>query len=199
MVDPHLRCTQCTPCSNQQNNIRDKLGFLGLSGGGGGGLPESVAVNWQDCHAIPESVLDVATLIEPFALARHALHRAKIANWKPQSVLVLGGGPIGQAVLHNLRAVGCQTLMCSEVSKARQEQVQAIGCIIIDSTTTDVASIVREITGGHGATVVFDCAGVQPAFQAGMEALGKRGTLVMVASWIQPVIFDCNQTFAQDD
>lgn len=112
---------------------------------------------------------------------------------------MLGGGPIGQAVLHNLRAVGCQIRMCSEVSKARQEQVQAIGCIIIDSTTTDVASIVREITGGHGATVVFDCAGVQPAFQAGMEALGKRGTLVMAASWIQPVIFDCNQTFAQDD
>ena len=77
--------------------------------------------------------------------------------------------------------------MCSEVSKARQEQVRAIGSTVIDFTTTDVASRVREMTRGHGATVVFDCAGVQPAFQAGMEALGKRGTLVMVASWIQPV------------
>jgi len=88
MVDPHLHCTQCTPCSNQQNNICDKLGFLGLSGGGGGGLSEFVAVNWQDCHAISESMLDVAALIEPLAVARHALHRAKVTNWKDQSVLV---------------------------------------------------------------------------------------------------------------
>jgi (R,R)-butanediol dehydrogenase/meso-butanediol dehydrogenase/diacetyl reductase len=187
MVDPHLHCTQCTPCSCQQNKICDKLGFLGLSGGGGGGLSEFVAVNWQDCHAIPESMLDVAALIEPLAVARHALHRAKVTSWKDQSVLVLGGGPIGQAVLHNLQALGCRTLMCSELSKTRQEQVRAIDCTIIDPTTTQVPSRVREITGSHGATVVFDCAGVQPAFQAGMEALGKRGTLVMVASWIQPV------------
>lgn len=132
-------------------------------------------------------MLDVAALIEPLAVARHALHRAKVTSWKDQSVLVLGGGPIGQAVLHNLQALGCRTLMCSELSKTRQEQVRAIDCTIIDPTTTQVPSRVREITGSHGATVVFDCAGVQPAFQAGMEALGKRGTLVMVASWIQPV------------
>jgi threonine dehydrogenase-like Zn-dependent dehydrogenase len=192
MVDPHLHCTQCTPCSCQQNNICDKLGFLGLSGGGGGGLSEFVAVNWQDCHAIPESMLDVAALIEPLAVARHALHRVRVTSWKDESVLVLGGGPIGQAVLHNLRAVGCTTLMCSEVSKARQDQVRAIGCTIFDPTMTDVASRVRAMTGGHGATVVFDCAGVQPAFQAGMEALGKRGTLVMVASWTQPVSWACD-------
>lgn len=95
MVDPHLHCTHCVLCSNQRNNICDALGFLGLSGGGGGGLSEFVAVNWQDCHAIPESMLDVAALIEPLAVARHALHRAKVSSWKGQSVLVLGGGPIG--------------------------------------------------------------------------------------------------------
>lgn len=88
--------------------------------------------------------------------------------------------------------------MCLEVSKSRQEQVSAIVSAVIDLTTTDVASRVREMTGGHGATVVFDCAGVQPAFQAGMEALGKRGTLFMVASWIQPVRLDCDRTLAQD-
>lgn len=132
-------------------------------------------------------MLDVAALIEPLAVARHALHRAKIVSWEDQSVLVLGGGPIRQAVLHNLRALGCRTLMCSELSKTRQEQVRALGCTIIDPKMTEVPSKVREVTGGYGAMVVFDCAGVQPAFQAGMEALGKRGTLVMVASWIQPV------------
>ena len=74
--------------------------------------------------------------------------------------------------------------------------MRAIRCNIIDPKTTDVAPRVREMTRGHGVTVVFDCAGVQPAFQAGMEALGKRGTLVMVASWIQPVSLNCDRALA---
>jgi threonine dehydrogenase-like Zn-dependent dehydrogenase len=192
MVDLHLHCTQCIPCSYHQNKICDKLGFLGLSRGGGGGLSEFIAVNWQDCHAIPESILNVAALIEPLAAARHALHRAKVTSWKDENILVLGGGPIGPggSAQSSSRWLHDTHVLRSVKSTPRSSQDRWLHNF--DPTTTDVAPRICEMTGGHGATLFFDCAGVQPAFQAGMEALGKRGTLVMVASWKQPVSWACD-------
>lgn len=190
IIDPRLRCDDCEYCSKGESNLCNKPGFIGLSGGGGGGLSQYVAVNWQQCYAIPASIIEYAALIEPLAVARRGMRRAKVKDWQDKTALVLGGGPIGQAMLYNLRAAGCNSIYCSEPAALRKEQVAAIGCTVLDPTSTDVVDSLRSKTGS-GVDVVFDCAGVLSAMTVGMQALRKQGTYLMIASWDKPVSNTC--------
>ena len=186
VVDPHLFCSKCHHCETS-NNLCDDFGFLGLSGGGGGGFSQYFAVDWRACHPVPESLLGVACLIEPLAVARRALHRVGSCDWSSKTALILGGGPIGQAVLWNLRSFGCQNILCSEPAAIRQQQVKRAGGVVIDPSKADAVTVVQQTTGSRGADVVFDCAGLQSALDLGMAVLSKHGQYVMVASWSKPV------------
>jgi len=54
---------------------------------------------------------------------------------------------------------------------------------IIDPSQEDVIAKCRELTGGQGVDVVFDCAGVQAALESACQAMRIRGTLVNIAIW----------------
>ena len=45
----------------------------------------------------------------------------------------------------------------------------------------------RELTAGEGVDIVFDCAGIQPGLQDGVEAVRHRGTYLNVAGWEKSV------------
>lgn len=188
MIDPRLYCTTCRHCITGDTHLCEKPGFLGLSGGGGGGFSEFIAVRWQQCYPIPQSALHTAALIEPLAVARHGLRASRISSFTDKVVLVLGGGPIGQALIYDLRANGVNRVIVSEPAAIRQQQTKAIpGVTVLDPKTTDIATELKIITSGIGADVVFDCAGVPAAMAAGLDSLRKKGTFVLIASTDKPV------------
>src|SRR6185437_12768520 len=57
---------------------------------------------------------------------------------------------------------------------------------IIDASSGDVAARVRELTGGHGADVVFNTVG-DPYFQAAHKSLALRGRQILIAA-VNPVV-----------
>jgi len=99
-------------------------------------------------------------------------------------VLVLGGGPIGLSVIQALKAQGSESIIVAEVASRRKEFAKSFGAShILDPSKEDVVARCRELTGGQGVDVVYDCAGVQVALDSACEALRVRGTLVNVAIW----------------
>ena len=52
---------------------------------------------------------------------------------------------------------------------------------VIDASATDVASRVRELTGGKGAEIVFNTVG-DPYFEAAHKSLGLRGRQILIAA-----------------
>src|SRR5262249_61886387 len=52
---------------------------------------------------------------------------------------------------------------------------------VIDASATDVAARVRELTGGHGADIVFNTVG-DPYFQAAHQSLALRGRQILIAA-----------------
>ncbi|VUC22321.1 unnamed protein product, partial [Clonostachys rosea] len=56
-----------------------------------------------------------------------------------------------------------------------------------------VVERVKALTGGRGADVGFDAAGVQIAVDAAFEALKARGTLVNIAVWDKKAGVDMNE------
>jgi threonine dehydrogenase-like Zn-dependent dehydrogenase len=198
MVDPRIICRKCTSCTSGCDNICTNWGYIGLNGGGGGGagFSEKVNVETRMCHVLPDDGtvdLNSVVLCQPLTVGRHALAASGIPDFTGLNVLVLGGGPVGLAVLLNLRAKGVGVglsgrVFVSEPTAKRSEMIQRLGLSedILNPMTANVAEECRSRTGGRGVDVVFDSAGAEAGMLAGMESLKLRGTYVNIAGWRQP-------------
>lgn len=151
--------------------------------GWGGGLAEHMVVPASCVKPLPDNIsLEVGALIEPLAVGWHAVD---ISPYKDgDAALVLGGGPIGLAVVQALAGKGCKKIIVSEVSGRRRQFAQQFGAHhVIDPTAVDVVEEVDRLTGGEGADVGFDAAGVQVAVDSAFKAIKARCTLVNIAVW----------------
>ena len=168
-------------------------GFIGLSGGGGG-LSDFLMVPEDHAHILPDNVsLEIGALVESLAVAWYALSMAPLT--KALNILVLGVGPIGISIILCLRAQGCGTIVVSELSVARSKFARHFGAdYVLDPTKEkDYIGRVKELTGGEGQDIVFDCAGVATALESACKCLKVRGTVVNVAIWEKAIPFQPNE------
>lgn len=181
-VQPIIYDGDCRSCVRGLVNCCDQNGFVGLSGWGGG-LCETMVVPDSCVKQLPDNVsLEEGALVEPLAVGWHAVD---ISPFKEtDSVLILGAGPIGLAVVQVLVGRGCKNIIVTEVSSKRREFATQFGAHhTIDPINEDVVARVEELTGGLGADVAFDAAGAQAALDTAFNALKARGTLVNIAVW----------------
>lgn len=124
----------------------------------------------------------VLALVEPIAVAWHAINISPFK--KGDSVLILGAGPIGLAVIQCLIARGAEKIIVSEMATGRKEFAKQFGAhYVLDPSKDDIVARVREICDGRGANVAFDAAGVQAGLDQAIQALRAGGTLVNIAIW----------------
>jgi threonine dehydrogenase-like Zn-dependent dehydrogenase len=136
---------------------------------------------------------DLSTaLIEPLSVAWRAV---ECSNAKPtDSVLVIGGGPIGLAIILCLRAQDVENIIVSEMASKRKELALEVGARhVLDPTTEDIVSRCIELCDGQGASIAFDCAGVQAGLDAAIEATRAKATIVNVAVWEKSPTFPVNK------
>jgi NADPH:quinone reductase len=124
----------------------------------------------------------------PFVTAMEGFRRAGMPK-QDETVLVMGvNGKVGQAAVqiaswHGARVIGV-------VRKNEPYEGHANGKVdVIVSSTTDVATRVREFTNGKGADIVFNTVG-DPYFQAATKSLAVRGRQVLIAAINRVVQFD---------
>lgn len=101
-----------------------------------------------------------------------------------KTALVVGGGPIGLAVVQVLKARGVQTIAVAEVSDQRREYALTLGAThVFNPLTDDAVAKIRGLTGDAGADISFECSGVQAGFDTAMKAIRVRGTTTIVSLW----------------
>lgn len=141
--------------------------------------------------AVVCSLTRIPALVEPIAVAWHSINTSPFK--KGDKVLVLGGGPIGLAVIQCLKAKGAGTIIASEVAPRRKDFAKKFGAQhVLDPTQDDVVTRVKEICGGVGADLAFDAAGVQAGLNQALKAIRARGTLVNIAVWEKPAQLQVN-------
>jgi NADPH:quinone reductase-like Zn-dependent oxidoreductase len=126
------------------------------------------------------SMDEAAGIGVPFVTAIEGFRRT--GQPKPgETVLIMGiNGKVGQAAAqlatwHGARVIGV-------VRKSEPYQGHANGPVeMIDSSATDVAPRVREMTNGKGADIIFNTVG-DPYFQAAHKALALAGRQVLIAA-----------------
>ncbi len=124
--------------------------------------------------------LDDRILVEPFAVAMHAVERAKTTNLLSfgSKVLVQGCGPIGLTVIAVLRTMGIQNIIAVDGDAKRLQLAKEIGADLTvnfkDFTGfDDMLAFVKRQTNG-GADFAFQCTGV-PAAASNIYKFIKRG------------------------
>ncbi|RDW59629.1 hypothetical protein BP6252_12716 [Coleophoma cylindrospora] len=190
-IQPTISDGTCSACHAGLENVCYSGGFIGLSGGGGG-LSDAVVIPAVNVLPLPSNIpLDIGALVEPLAVGWHAVAQSPLKN--DSSILILGGGPIGIAVLLALRARGCGKIIVSEPSTSRQRFDLHFGAdYVLDPRTDDVLKEVRCLTDGNGVDIAFDCAGVAPGLKAACQAIKARGTVVNVSIWEKAIPFQPN-------
>ena len=131
---------------------------------------------------------EVAVLTEIFAVSV-GLDRAKQMSSFPSesfrfddTVVVLGVGPLGMCFLMKARMLGAGTIIAADRSDYRLNFAKRLGADQVinvgRNSQAERRQMIRELSGGRGADVVIECAGVPQAVPEALEMLRVGGLLV---------------------
>jgi L-iditol 2-dehydrogenase len=131
-------------------------------------------------HRLPDNVTwTQGALVEPFSCGYYATVRADNLD-ASDTVVVLGAGPIGLGVVAASAAKGA-TVIAAEPAADRGALATRLGAsAVLDPTAADFLDAVTELTGGLGASVVFEASGHPPAMATALEVAGFRARLVYI-------------------
>jgi (R,R)-butanediol dehydrogenase/meso-butanediol dehydrogenase/diacetyl reductase len=174
---PIIACRHCEACDADLPGLCRSIGFIGTPARPGA-YAQYVAVRGDMIQRLPEGVsFAEGAMVEPLAVAHHAVERAEIRSG--QSALVIGAGPIGIGVVLFARIKGARHVVVSEKSPERRALALEMGATaVIDPTVEDVAARFAALAGGRPETV-FECVGVPGLIQQAIGLAGVRGQVVV--------------------
>jgi threonine dehydrogenase-like Zn-dependent dehydrogenase len=177
-VNPVMSCGECSACRSGQEQWCSRRVVLGVAPEIPAAFADRVAVPAANIVPLPEDMPEeLGALVEPMAVGYHAVRRGQP---RPEDrVLVIGGGPIGQACLLAARRLGVKALALSDVSPSRRDLCARLGAEVVDPSAGDLPLAVADRLGGP-ATLVLDAVGLSPTVADAMAASGLGSRIVLV-------------------
>src|SRR5258706_14090918 len=127
--DSTIYCGRCDFCRSGLVNLCENRRVLGVSCEEyrqHGAFAEFVAVPERILYRLPEGLpFEHAALVEPFTIALHAISRTPITL--NDSVVVIGAGMIGLALVQALRHAGCSRLIVTDIAPDRLALASQLG------------------------------------------------------------------------
>jgi D-xylulose reductase len=149
---------------------------------------------------LPENVsLAEGAMVEPLAVGMHAANKAQI---RPGDVAVVtGAGTIGMMTVLAALAGGCSRVIVSDVIQQKLDLAATFGPVTPvnvsrgdlgreDSGSQDLSAVVREVTGGWGADIVFEASGSERAAAGVFDWVCPGGRVVFIGMPGAPIPYD---------
>lgn len=176
-MDPNMYCGECMPCRMGKKQNCENLFALGVNVNGG--FAEMCLTPESQCFKVNEEIPFVeAAMAEPLACVIHGIDLADIHPGK--SVLVIGGGTIGQLMVQMARLSGASTVILSEPVEKRRKLALELGAdAAIDPLNENLSEEIRRLTGRDGCDVVIECVGKPFAVKQAIEAAGFNGNILL--------------------
>jgi threonine dehydrogenase-like Zn-dependent dehydrogenase len=183
--DSTIYCGVCDFCRRGAINLCDRRRVLGVSCEDyrqNGAFAEFVAVPQRILYRVPDSLpFEHAALVEPFAIALHAVRRSPPAL--NDTVVVIGAGMIGLALVQALSQTGCGQLIVVDVAADRLRLAAKLGATqAVDSSKADPAKTIGELTNGRGADITFEAVGLSATVDLALRAVRKGGSVTLVGN-----------------
>jgi 2-desacetyl-2-hydroxyethyl bacteriochlorophyllide A dehydrogenase len=103
-------------------------------------------------------------------------------------VAVIGGGTIGQLCLAAAKAMGVKETLITIKYDQQAHLAEELGADhIVDIRRTTLEDYVKKLNGGLGADVVIETVGGGHNFDSALAAMRRRGRVVLVAGYYQPL------------
>ncbi len=184
-VAPYLYCGECLACRNGKTNCCVKLQVLGVHVDGG--LREFFTAPFYTLHASAALTPEQLALVEPLSIGGHAVARAQL---KPdETILVIGAGPIGLAVMAHAKAAGVK-ILTMDVSEDRlrfaREHFNIAATIKAGANVTEQLA---DLTRGEMPGVVFDATGNATSMNESFNYPANGGRLMLVGLHLDFVTF----------
>ena len=173
-IHPISSCGRCYPCRIGRGNACDNFSLIGIHEDGG--LQELLRMPEAQAFATKVDKPAIAALAEPLSIGVRAVDRGQIAPG--ERVVVLGAGPIGQAITLLARDLGAEVLLV-DTMQSRLDVGAGLGAETV-LWSDGLVDLAREWSGGEGAPVVMDATGVPDAIRAGVEMVASAGRVVIV-------------------
>jgi L-iditol 2-dehydrogenase len=175
---PQIFCGSCHPCRNGMYNICDTLRVMGFQAPGA--AQDYFPIDADKVVALPSSLSpDAGAMIEPLAVAVHALRRGGGVAGK--KVAVVGAGPIGNLVVQSAKALGAKSVIVSDKSAFRLGLAAECGAdYMVDASREKLSDAVAAHFGADKADLILECVGAEPTIGQAVDAARKGSTVVVV-------------------
>ena len=124
-----------------------------------------------------------AALTEPMSVGRHAVARSAVTP--AEAAVVLGAGPVGLAVVAELRRQHIETVVVSDYSPRRRAVALAMGATVAVDPASDDPMEALAAADSRRVPVVFDAIGVPGTLEAVISAAPAMGRVCIVGSCMQ--------------
>ncbi|HEY4609582.1 MAG TPA: NADPH:quinone oxidoreductase family protein, partial [Ilumatobacteraceae bacterium] len=153
------------------------LGSLGATGG----YAELAAISAAGARLLPESVefAAAAGLNYAYGTTLYGLqHRAELREG--ETLLILGaGGSVGLSAVEIGKIMGARVIAAASTEEKLDVCRQRGADETINYSTEDLKNRAKELTGGNGVDVVYDCVGGDYAEQA-LRSIGWEGRFLVI-------------------
>lgn len=172
-----IGCRGCSLCLRGWYHLcpdRAETGLIKQAGG----FAEFISFPRHFLHKCDGLAFESVALIEPTAVAIHAVRRAAVT---PQDrVAVFGPGPIGLFAVQVAKAYGARTVILVGTRDERLAAGRQVGAdLTVNSRTQDLAGLLHEATEGNMVDVVIEAAGKKDVWPDIASVLAPRARVAM--------------------
>lgn len=175
-----ISCGSCAACRAGNERPCEKPEIIDYNPERGGAYAEYTIVGAPDALPLPDALsFDEAAAIEPLAVGLDAVRRARLTE--EDSVLIIGGGPIGLTITQWARFFGACDVIVSELNPARlkiAEAMSATGTIDASSSPNTIQAF-ADLTG-RKPTVIIEAVGAPGMIQRCIEIAEPDSRIVVV-------------------
>lgn len=179
---PLIPCEKCSPCQKKQYEMCKSYSYLGSREDGG--YAEYVAVPVANLIELPQTVsYEAAAMMEPMAVAVHAMRRMKVQ--KENTVVICGLGTIGLLLLMFLKEAGISNILVVGNKEFQKETILKLGIsenYYCDSRTQNVEKWIMEQTAENGTDIFFECVGKNETIIQAINSTIPGGEIMLLGN-----------------
>ena len=176
--NPGLACGQCDACRAHNEPACANFRVIGVDPSIQASFAEFITVPARNVVRLADSLRpDLGALVEPLAVGFHAARRGGCAG--ADRVVVIGGGPIGQACFLAARRLGAEHIVVTEINSSRRALIDRLSGIAVDPASDVLVEQVQQQLGGP-ADLVLDAVGSSDSLADAVKLSTKGSRVVLV-------------------